>query len=880
MPLVALLGAGALMAASCSSPHRHRAGGATTTFPPSTTTTQPPPQYAPSPYSWERAASPALQIGGGASATLSAALAPQLTGPWQVFGSRDGPSGSPVATYWSSPDALTWAAAPIDPTAGPSQATAAARFRNMTVVVGSTGDAVGQQAAVWASSATGAPYSAETVPAGNGPSVMKLVAAGPLGMFATGTVNGRFAMWSSTNGRQWSELPGAEKVIGSNAGARINALVANGADVYAAGSIQPGATPQAALWSSSDGLDWHLVGSATSSFSGPGGMSIYSLAPLGAGLVAVGAIQQSGGWVPASWISPDGQSWSLPSVDFPSVPAPAGPAASFGASGGTAARSVAAIPTLGGANDLVATGGGPYGQAAWESVDGLHWTSLSMPAGPAAATSWRAEVTAATTDRAVVLDAEPGQPYMLTDQASVASGLSPSTATPPAVTGKWSQPSADPRVFGPAQPDAVPVSLLHLGTGRLQLTVDLVRRPQAIGPAQVTTIALTSSDGSTWAAAPGGTVPSGSPPSVPTPDALTARLPTGWTALSSAPAAAVGTWVSSTGAAWAKAGAITVPVAPSGPGSTTSSSGPTSPSPAASLALNGICTARLPSPTASNGSSPTTAAPATTPPYRYQVESVGAITSVTPSGPSSTGTVSGPTVTRSAAAWYSGTGLTWRSAPVNAPPPLGGTVSMSGCEQVGSSLVAYGLATTSSGAPQPALWRSGDGTTWARSSVSGLAAGGPAPLLSLAADGDYWLAAANPDPTANPIQPGGAGSRGPAAGAGTDAGVGPSSSLEDGRQAVWLSSDGGSAWQILDTSTAPWLGSQQSSVDLTGFVSGSAVHAATPPGGAPSTTTSGANGGAGGTAAQTLPTPVVTGVVDGQLVVWIGTPAPQASSGG
>lgn len=801
-------------------------------------------------------------------------LAPQLAGPWQVFGSRLGPSGSPTATVWSSPDALVWTAGTLDPSGAPSQAAAAARYRNTTVVVGSTGEAAGQQAAAWGSTGPGTPFTPESVPASNGPSIMKLVASGPLGMFATGTVDGRFAMWSSTNGRQWSELPGAEKVIGSTSGARVDALLVNGANVYAAGSVQPGATQQAAVWSSSDGLDWHLVASAATSFSGPGGMAIYSLAPLGAGLVAVGALDQSGTWVPASWISPDGQSWSLPSTDFPSAPEAAGAAVSFGASGGAAARSVAAIPTIGGANDVVASGGGPYGQAAWESDDGLHWTSLPMPAGPATATSWRAELIAASIDRAVVLDAEPGQPYLLTDRASLISGLGPSSRTPASISGTWSQPSADAGVFGPVRPEAVPVSLLRQSTGRLQLTVDLVRRPQSVGPAQVTTVVLTSADGSTWTADPAGTIPGGSPRSDPVPDVLTARLPTGWTAVSSSPAGAVPTWASATGATWTATSGITMAAEPSGAGSTAGPSRPAGTSPA-SVALNGICTTRLPSSgaagtqasssTAGNGTSGTagngtSGGSTATPTSRYLVEAVGAVTSVTPAPPGPADTVNGPTVTRSGAAWYSATGLSWRSGPVNAAPPSGGTVSMSGCEQVGPGLVAFGLATASGGAPQPALWRSSDGASWARSAISAFTSGAPAPLLSLAADGDYWLATANPNPAANPLQPGSAGTRGPAAGAGTDAGVGPAPSLEDGRQAVWLSVDGGTAWQLLDTATAPWLGSQRSGVDLVGFVSS--------PGGGPSTSLQGA------------PTPVVAGVADGQLVVWIGTPAPQASSGG
>jgi hypothetical protein len=167
---------------------------------------------------------------------------------------------------------------------------------------------------------------------------------------------------------------------------------------------------------------------------------------------------------------------------------------------------------------------------------------------------------------------------------------------------------------------------------------------------------------------------------------------------------------------------------------------------------------------------------------------------------------------------------------------------MSGCLAVGSSLYAYGTATGSSGAPVPAVWRSADGTSWARSPVGAFVPGTPTPLLSVAPAGSVWLAAANPDPDADPLQPAGAGSPGPGATAAGDAGVGPAPSLEDGRDGVWLSITAGSTWQLIDTLTGPWLGAERSEVDLVGF----AGH---------------------GSAAK----PVVVGVVDGELAVWAGT---------
>lgn len=893
--LIIVLAALILAATACSS--GRRSGGApasSSSIPPSTTTTEPPPQYSPSPFSWDRSTTGALAVGGGPTATLSAVLAPELAGPWLLFGSRIGTGDAPDATVWSSPDAVSWTPASLGSATEASQALAAARYKELTVAVGSTGEGADQQAAVWTTSPSASGFIPESVPASNGPSEMTLVTAGSLGLFATGTVDGRFAMWSSTNGRQWSELPSAEKVIDASPGARVNALLANGDNVFAAGSLQSGPSIEAALWTTSDGLHWKLVGSAAASFSGPGARVIYSLAPLGTGLVAVGALDQGEGWVPASWISPDGQSWSLPSVDFPAIPHSG--TGGLGPSGGAAARSVSAIPTLVGSTSVVAAGGGPYGQAAWQSSDGLHWNSLSLPASDAAATSWRAEVAAGTINTAVVLDAEPGQPYLLTDRAPQGAGTAslngPASST--ASASSWVQPSANPTVFGTVRPQAVPVSLQTV-SGRLALSVDLVERPQVVGPARVVDEVLLSSDGRTWTRATGATALTAAtaldPPTRPVTGALAAHLPSGWVAVSPPSATVPLVWTSTTGTQWTKLTDLAVPVAPgtvSGSGSATTSN-PSSPagsgSAGPSSTVEGLCTERLPaspatattttspSTTASGGSGPGSARSGAA---RYEVVAVGSSATTAPA-PAGTGGVTGgvtggatgsaagggaavasiAVTTRTPAVWVSGNGRSWRSGAVGGGPVPGATQTMSGCIAAGGGLAAYGTATSAGTMPGPAVWRSTDGTSWSRVAPSAFTSAGPgalvtmSPLVSLAADGNDWLAAANPDPTADPTAPGLEGAAGPASATSLDAGVGPVPSVEDGRDGLWLSTDGGGAWQVLDTSAAPWLGTERAELDLVGFAGG--------PGGAPVV-------------------PVVVGVVDDQLAVWTGTSSTPTAS--
>jgi hypothetical protein len=191
---------------------------------------------------------------------------------------------------------------------------------------------------------------------------------------------------------------------------------------------------------------------------------------------------------------------------------------------------------------------------------------------------------------------------------------------------------------------------------------------------------------------------------------------------------------------------------------------------------------------------------------------------------------------------------------------------MAGCLAAGSGLVAYGSTVGQGGGTQPALWRSGDGTSWSRIAVAAFATGTPAPLVSVAQAKGSWLAAANPDPGVDPFVTGAAGRPGPAATSGTDAGVGPAPSVDNGRTGLWLSLNGGSAWQLINTSTAPWMGGDRSEIDLVGFAppaDGAAVHATTTSTSATSTGPSGAGPAV----------PVVVGVVDGRLAVWTGTSA-------
>ncbi len=326
-----------------------RPGATTTVGPASATTSQATvPSASALPYSWQRDPSINLQLGGGTSSTLAALVQPGERGQWLIAGTQFGTGGLAQATIWSSPDALNWSKAVLpDPNgSGPDEADAVTNWGQREVVVGSAGSGAYQRAAVWMSRAPGQPFvaiadspvfgppssvasgtSAPSVPVAS--PVMDTVAAGALGLFAAGTVDGAAAVWYSTNGLQWDALTGADEVIDGEPGAVVNDILSTPGGVFAAGSTVNGNRLAAALWYSSDGIHWGTVRSPGPIFFGAGDHVITSLVDIGAigspvgggpatsGLLAVGGIRVGPTWQPASWISPDGFSWSQTSESFP-----------------------------------------------------------------------------------------------------------------------------------------------------------------------------------------------------------------------------------------------------------------------------------------------------------------------------------------------------------------------------------------------------------------------------------------------------------------------------------------------------------------------------------------------------------------------------------
>jgi hypothetical protein len=759
----------ALIAGSCSS-GRHRASPPTVpttlsrTAATTTSTTLP---LAVSPYTWSRVVSPVLDQGGGPTSTLASVLPPSAGQPWVIAGTQTDNQGEPTATVWTSINGSAWSEVTLPSAGVPSEAGSAAEYRNETIVVGSVGSDASRRAAVWAWSEPDGTWKLVAVEPSAGSSYMFSAAAGALGFFAAGKVGSHQALWSSADGTNWTEATGAERAISSIPSGRVNSLLVGGTAVYAAGSARSGPVTTAALWSSGDGINWHPVVPAPDSFAGSGDRVITSLAPLGTGLVAVGAVASGSSWLPASWISPNGVSWSQPSLRFPSP--------GYGA--GSVVQAVTSETTPAGASDLYAVGGSSQGQSLWESTNGLNWTPVALPPAAADATAWEATLVATHQGTTIVADGDPGQPHVLTS-----------------VGGQWSQPSAVPTTFGSVQPFAFPLAV-ESGEGRVSVEVEVETPSQTVGGYNLSTAVITSAytdtnDAATtqtnlqsWTAGTPADM-TGTPPQLPETGAIATRFLGDWVAVApgdsststegSASTGAAQSWTSADGVTWGAGGLLVNSVA--GGAGTSSPAGSTASTTTTTTAATTIKKA-VPSGLCENSSAT---------PF---VEAVGST--------ASSATASG------ALAWGSSTGLSWQPAQVQPPPSPSGVEKMVGCVAYGADLLAYGTSTVPAAGPEPALWRSSGGRVWSRQPLSGFGAGAPYPVDSLALHGSTWLATAglptSPGPTV-PSDPGmvtpGWGGPGTYQGSGSEAG------------SLLISSNGGVTWAAVPTAGSPWSGEE------------------------------------------------------------------------
>lgn len=728
--------------------------------------------------------SASLAVGGGPTTSLAGVVPPASGSPWQIAGTRTNPDGTTTATVWTSPDATTWTATPLSGPGTISQARAAVTTGTKTVIVGSSGTGRNQQAAVWLSASPGAAFRQVDSPgvfgAPGSSATMDLVAAGSLGVFASGAAGGEEAMWYSTDGLHWSRLKGAEQVIDKATSPHVNALLVAANGVYAAGSATENSATAASVWSSTDGITWQQVRTAQDTFTGDGDHVINGVANLGTGLVAVGAVRTGQSWSPASWISPDGHSWSQASQSFPLNGGPRSD------SSGTAVNGVASATIDTGRTvsqgALAAVGGSPSAQRLWTSRDGTSWNEVPLPANAANAADWRAGRVATDGSTTIVVDNSTGSPRVLVDRPR-----------------GWTEVSADPAVFGPPRPTATPARLLTEGM-TMVLFIRVDDPGQVLGTETTSAAVLTSRDGTNWTAlnpapfaghsvADATTLTNGLV-AVGHTSALSSTLSAGPTGASAWFSPDTANWTLSPepptvfggaplGAARADAvtrlGATVVAVGRQA----TSPATPADQAVAWTSADGHVWSPATPLDTAAGLGIEDPKGVCAGP------QSVVAVGTAVRSGPGS-----------QAMAWSSSDGGHWQAGTVSPTPDPSAKESMQSCITTGNGYIAFGSTQAADGAPDAAVWYSNNGTQWARQTVTAFAGSGLGPIKDLAVGGTTWLAVS---------------------------GSGDMTTAAGGSLGVWRTGDAGSSWQRMDTTGAPWIANQTASVDRVALDGANAV---------------------------------------------------------
>ena len=245
---------------------------------------------------------------------------------------------------------------------------------------------------------------------------MDAVTAGALGLFASGTVDGKATVWYSTDARQWQVLSGADNVIDQAPGAVVNAVLSTPAGVFAGGSYTSGtglsAAPRGTPRTASTGPR-----SVTASLrlSGSGDQVITALVGIGAASSQLRARRPAAERPAGGRRRTDGSRRGSRRRGFPQrfllepdvreLPP-----------GRRAAREPRCARLRGSGDrpdDMVAVGGSPGRQRLWQSTGGLAWSEIPLP--PAARTDpdWHLGLVGADQGTTVLADNIPGQPYVL-----------------------------------------------------------------------------------------------------------------------------------------------------------------------------------------------------------------------------------------------------------------------------------------------------------------------------------------------------------------------------------------------------------------------------------------------------------------------------------
>jgi hypothetical protein len=174
------------------------------------------------------------------------------------------------------------------------------------------------------------------------------------------------AVWTSSNGIDWTRVPDDDAVFGGSGSQAMFGVAASESGLVAVGYDASGGDADAAVWTSSDGTSWTRVAHDESVFGGADDQDMLSITAGGPGFVAVGDDYASGESDGAVWTSPDGVTWKR---------------VTGAALGGVDTQIIESVAAAG--SDLVAVGyeysGSDWDGVVWMSSDGASWTRAADP---------------------------------------------------------------------------------------------------------------------------------------------------------------------------------------------------------------------------------------------------------------------------------------------------------------------------------------------------------------------------------------------------------------------------------------------------------------------------------------------------------------------
>jgi hypothetical protein len=299
-------------------------------------------------------------------------------------GFADSPDGDPDAAVWVSVDGSTWERVEDDDFGGPGEQRINGIFNTggTLFVVGVDRSNVDADGAVW-SSTDGLSWDrrGEDQLRKPGDQVMvKLRGGTAVGLIAVGTDGSDAGMWISADGSSWTQL--LEDDFSDDGAQAINRVeeiaepAPGGPSLVAVGFDTSGGDRDAAVWVSSDGESWSLVGSGEPPFELPGDQELVDLADTGGLLIAVGSDESEGEQEGALWLSEDGVSWTRLGDESPFQ----------GAGDQSVTRIVAPERAPEGAPRIIAAGFDGSNAALWYSDDGQAWIRDPDPDGAFAGT--------------------------------------------------------------------------------------------------------------------------------------------------------------------------------------------------------------------------------------------------------------------------------------------------------------------------------------------------------------------------------------------------------------------------------------------------------------------------------------------------------------